>query len=171
VQGAAQILGLRWFEVMLLIERAVAKGQKQESAQKLPKTIGIDEKHTPCGMLTLVNDLDILRVTKVLTGVKKEPLKDYLGCFPESQREFVRAVALDLCDTSYPAIAEVIPESWSKIVYDRIHVMQHVSKAVEKVRKQEHAYLLRTGDQRLSGTRYLWSYSNENLPEHRRATG
>ena len=75
VQGAAQILGLRWFEVMLLIERAVAKGQKQESAQKLPKTIGIDEKHTPCGMLTLVNDLDTLRVTKVLTGVKKEPAR------------------------------------------------------------------------------------------------
>jgi len=33
------------------------------------------------------------------------------------------AVALDLCDTFYAAIAEVIPESWNKIVYDRFHVM------------------------------------------------
>ena len=59
-----------------------------------------------------------------------------------TEGESVRAVALDMCDTFYAAIAEVIPESWNKIVYDRFHVMQHVSKAVEKVRKQEHAYLL-----------------------------
>ena len=168
VQGAAQILGLSWFEVMHLMERAVARGQKKESAAQLPKTIGIDEKYTPCGVLTLVNDLDTPRVAKVLVGVKKEPLKEYLGSFPEPQRESVRAVALDMCDTFYAAIAEVIPESWNKIVYDRFHVMQHVSKAVEKVRKQEHAYLLRTSDQRLTGTRFLWSYSDENLPEHRR---
>ena len=73
-----------------------------------------------------------------------------------------------MCDTFYAAIVGVIPESWSKIVYDRFYVMQHVRKAVEIVRKQEHAYLLRTSDQRLSGTRHLWSYSDENLPEQRR---
>ena len=168
VQGAAQILGLSWFEAMHLMERAVQRGQKRESAHPLPKTIGIDEKHTPCGVLTLVNDLDTPRVTKVLVGVKKEQLKEYIGSFPEPQRKAVRAVALDMCDTFYAAIADVIPESFNKIVYDRFHVMQHVCKAVESVRKQEQSYLLRTSDRRLQGTRYLWSYSDENLPEHRR---
>ena len=49
VQGAAHILGLSWSEVMHLMERAVARGQKKESAAQLPKTIGIDEKYTPLG--------------------------------------------------------------------------------------------------------------------------
>ncbi len=73
-------------------------------------------------MLTLVNDLDTPHVAKVLVGVKKEPLKEYLGSFPETQRKAVRAVALDMCDTFYAAIADVIPESFDKIVYDRFHV-------------------------------------------------
>lgn len=168
VQGAAQILGLSWSEMMHLMERAVARGQKKEKAKPLPETLGVDEKHTPCGVLTLVNDLDTPRVTKVLVGAKKEPLTEYLGSFPAPQREAVVAVAIDMSDTFYGAIAATIPGAVDKIVYDRFHVMQHLSKAVEKVRKQEQGYLLRWDDKRLNGTRYVWSYSDENLPaEHR----
>jgi transposase len=168
VQGTAQILGLSWSEAMHLMERAVARGQKKEDPKSLPETLGVDEKHTPCGVLTLVNDLDKPRVTKVLYGAKKEPLREYIASFPEEQREAVRAVAIDMSDTFYGAIAATIPGAADKIVYDRFHVMQLISKAVEQVRKQEHAYLLRWDDSRLSGTRYLWSYSDENLPEQRR---
>ena len=72
-------------------------------------------------MLTLVNDLDTPHVTKVLVGVKKEPLKEYIGSFPETQRKAVRAVALDMCDTFYAAIADVIPESFAKVCHDHFN--------------------------------------------------
>jgi transposase len=73
-----------------------------------------------------------------------------------------------MCDTFYAAVAETIPEAAQKIVYDRFHVMQHVTRAVNQVRKQESAQLLRRGDDRLKGSRYLWLYSEDNLPaEHK----
>lgn len=168
VQGAAVILGLSWYEVMHLMQRAVARGQKKESGDPLPEFLGVDEKHTSCGVLTLVNDLSAPRVKKVLLGAKKEPLADYLRSFPEPQREAVVAVAMDMSDTFYGAVAATIPDSCDKIVYDRFHVMQLVSRAVEQVRKQEQAYLVRFDDKRLNGTRYLWSYSDENLPDKKR---
>jgi transposase len=168
VQGAAELLRQSWAEAMHLMQRAVARGLKKEEGRPLPQTLGIDEKHTPCGVLTLVNDLEKRRVYKVLVGAKKEPLKEYLGSFPEAQREAVVAVAIDMSDTFYGGVAETIPDSAPKIVYDRFHVMQLVSKAVNEVRKQEHSYLLRKQDERLKGTRYLFSYSDENVPEGQR---
>ena len=47
--------------------------------------------------------------------------------------------------------------------------MMHVSRALDTVRKQEHRQLTAENDARLKGTKYLWLYSKENLPEHRRA--
>lgn len=164
VQGAAAILRLSWDEVMLLMERAVARGQKRQQPKSLPRKLGIDEKHTSCGVLTLVNDLAHGCVAQVLPGKKKEPLKEYLSFFSQEQREQVTAVALDMCDTFYAAVAETIPEATDKIVYDRFHVMQHVSKAVNKVRSQESAQLARRGDERLKGSRFVWLYSAENVP-------
>lgn len=99
-------------------------------------------------VLTLVNDIARGCVTKVLPGKKKEPLKEYLDSFPLEQRAQVCAVALDIGDTFYAAVAEPIPEATDKFVYDRFHVMQQVSKAVNQVRKQESAQLARRGDER-----------------------
>jgi transposase len=168
VQGAAELLRLSWAEAMHLMQRAVERGQAREQNQPLPKQLGIDEKHTPCGVLTLVNDVGKKRVKKILVGKTKAPLKEYLESFPETQREAVQAVAMDLCDTFYGAVAATIPNSADKIVYDRFHVMQMVSKAVNQVRQAENAYLLRRGDKRMQGTRYLWGYSDENVPDHQR---
>ena len=168
VQGAAQILGLSWAEAMHLMRRAVARARRREPEQTLPTKLGIDEKHTPCGVLTLVNDLSRDRVLHIIEGAKKEPLKDYLKSFPEAQREAVQAVAIDMSDTFYGAVASAIPEAVDKIVYDRFHVMKLVGKAVQDVRAKEHASLVRTGDKRLSGTRYLFGYSDENVPDKQR---
>ena len=168
VQGTAEILKQSWAEAMHLMQRAVARGLKKQEGQPLPTTLGVDEKHTPCGVLTLVNDLDKRRVYKVLVGAKKDPLKEYLGSFPAAEREAVVAVAIDMSDTFYGAVAATIPDSADKIVYDRFHVMQLVGRAVNEVRLKEHSYLLRKQDDRLKGTRYLFGYSDENVPETQR---
>jgi transposase len=43
--------------------------------------------------------------------------------------------------------------------------MSHVGEAIDKVRKQEHRALLATGDGTLTGTKYLWLYGAETMPE------
>ncbi|MDC8449190.1 MAG: transposase [Nitrospira sp.] len=61
-----------------------------------------------------------------------------------------------------------VPHADKKIVFDRFHVMGHVGKAVDTVRKQEPRALRASGDETLKGRTYLWLYSREHVPERRR---
>jgi transposase len=47
--------------------------------------------------------------------------------------------------------------------------MVHMMKAVDTVRKREHWKLKRIGDETLTGTKYTWLYSRENLPQRHKA--
>jgi len=47
--------------------------------------------------------------------------------------------------------------------------MSHLVQAVDMVRKQEHRELKREGLGVLAGTKYLWLYSQENLPPEKRS--
>jgi transposase len=58
-----------------------------------------------------------------------------------------------------------VPEAAEKIVFDRFHI---IGKAVDTVRKQEHRALMALGDETLKGSKYLWLYSQENVPAQRR---
>ena len=53
------------------------------------------------------------------------------------------------------------------IVHDRFHVSKYLGEALDKVRRQEHIQLSKEGDDSLKGTRQLWLYAMENLPEDR----
>jgi hypothetical protein len=76
---------------------------------------------------------------------------------------------MDMWPAYINSTLEHVPQADEKIVFDRFHIMMHVSRAVDTVRKQEHRQLAAEDDARLKGTKYLWLYSKENLPEHRRA--
>ena len=61
-----------------------------------------------------------------------------------------------------------VPEVAKKIVFDRFRVMSHIRKAVGAVLKQEHCDQTAAGDETVEGSKYLWLYSRENVPELRR---
>jgi len=42
------------------------------------------------------------------------------------------------------------------VVFDKFHIVQHLGSAVDAVQRAEHRQLLRAGDNRLTGSRYLW---------------
>lgn len=71
---------------------------------------------------------------------------------------------MDMWPAYFTATSNYLPKADSKIVFDWFHVMQHVCKAVDKVRRQEHKQLMGQGDDRLKGSKYLWLYSKDNLP-------
>ena len=66
------------------------------------------------------------------------------------------------------ATVKCVPDAATKIVFDRFHIMKHVGKAVDQVRREEQWELHRRGDTSLKKTRFLWLYSYENLPDHQR---
>ena len=61
-----------------------------------------------------------------------------------------------------------MPLAADKIVFDRFHIMQHATEAVDDVRKAEHRQLLQAGDDQLTGTKYAWLTNQENLSDSRR---
>jgi len=166
VQGTAAILSQSWDEVFCVMERAVARGLARKE-HKLPTQIGVDEKAASKGhrYITLVNNLAGGTVDKVLLGRKAAPLESYFLSYPKEQREAVEAVAMDMSGPFRSAVEEVIPGASSKIVYDRYHIMAIMNRAVDTVRKQENAALRNEGDDTLVGSKYLWLYGQERLPQ------
>jgi len=75
---------------------------------------------------------------------------------------------MDMWDPFVAATRAKVPEAAGKIVFDRYHVMSHVGKAVDGVRKLEHRQLMEEGDETLKGSKYLWLYGRENVPRSRR---
>jgi len=55
-----------------------------------------------------------------------------------------------------------------KIVFDRFHLMGYLGRAVDTVRKQENRALMAEGDKPCAGSKCLWPYSQENLPDRHR---
>lgn len=169
VTGATRILRISWDEAWNIMERAVARGKLRKKARTVTR-IGIDEKSVGKGhdFITIVNDSDGGTVEHIEDGNSQSSLESYYQHLTPEQREAIEAVAIDMWDPYIAATKAYVPHAEQKIVFDRFHVMAHVSKAVDTVRKREHRELLAEGDETLKGTKYLWLYSKENLPEKKR---
>jgi len=134
------------------------------------RQIGIDEKAAAKGhkYLTLVCDLDEGTVEHIAEDRKTESLNGYYKGLSKEQLAGIEAVAMDMWEPYINATLDHVPEAVGKIVFDRFHVMGYVGKAVDTVRKQAHRDLMASGDETLKGSKYLWLYSRENVPDRRR---
>ena len=169
VTGATKILQVSWDEAWGIMARAVKRG-RQRKAPKMVRQIGVDEKAVAKGhkYLTLVCDLDAGTVEHIAEGRRQESLDGYYAGLTQEQLGGIEAVAMDMWAPYIQATQTRVPEAAEKIVFDRFHIMGHVGKAVDTVRTQEHRELMASGDETLKGSRYLWLYSRENVPERRR---
>jgi len=169
VSGATKILRISWDEGWGIMERAVKRGRHRK-APKVVRQIGIDEKAAAKGhkYLTLVCDLDEGTVEHIAEDRKTESLNGYYKGLSKEQLAGIEAVAMDMWEPYINATLDHVPEAAGKIVFDRFHVMGYVGKAVDTVRKQEHRDLMASGDETLKGSKYLWLYSRENVPDRRR---
>ena len=93
----------------------------------------------------------------------------YYRSLSKRQLAGIEAVAMDMWEPFVASTVAHVPDGESKIVFDRYHIMKHMTEAVDQVdRKSEHRRLHAEGDETLKGTKYLWLYSEENLPESSR---
>ncbi len=166
VLGASRLLRISWHEAWNLMERAVRRGQ-QAKRKRVLRHLGVDEKAVAKRhqYVTLVCDLDRSTVEYIADDRKKTSLDAYYQSLTKKQLAGIQAVAMDMWDPFISSTLAHVPEGKDKIVFDRYHVMDHMLKAVDQVRKREHRSLLAEGDETLKGTKYFWLFSEENLPE------
>jgi len=166
VLGAARILNLSWDETWGVMKRAVARGLLAKQRRVVAR-IGVDEKAAAKGhkYITLVCDIDGATIEYIGDDRKTETLDGYFDSLSEEQLAGIEAVAMDMWEPYINSTLTHVPDGKDKIVFDRFHIMQHMGRAVDTVRKVEHRTLKAEGDERLTGSKYLWLYSRENLPE------
>jgi transposase len=166
VLGASRLLRTSWDETWHLMERAVARGQavKEWAA---PALVGVDEKAAGRGhdYVTVVSDLARGTVEYLADERKESSLDSYFDRFSSEALAGIEAVGMDMWEPYANSVRSHLDDADDKIVFDRYHIMKYVLGAVDTVRKQENRALVATGDKSLSGSKYLWLYSAENLPE------
>jgi transposase len=169
VQGACRLLRMNWDEVWGIMSRAVARGLRRKQEKVIP-VFGVDEKAFKKGhkYMTVVCDLKKATVEHVAEDRKAESLKAFWKSLSPEQLQGIEAVTMDMWSPYIQATIQCVPEAGSKIVFDRFHIMNHMVKAVDAVRKQEHRQLSAAGDNTLKGTKYFWLFSEENLPDKHR---
>lgn len=155
--AVAELLSLSWQAVSGIQQRAVTRGLARR-AQRLPRRLGVDEtsyqkRHE---YVTVVMDQETGTVVHVADGRGRETLDTFFDTFTWEERAQVESVAMDMWAGYIASVGTKIPGAEDKIAYDKFHVAQHLSQAVDKVRRQENRALVAANDERLKGTKYLW---------------
>ena len=170
VTGVTRLLGASWDAVWGVLTRAVARGLARKP-QRIPPRLGIDEKaiHKNHHYESLVVDLDRKTVETVINERTQASLEAYYRQFTREELAAVQAIAMDMWDPYIAATKAYVPDADRKIVFDRYHATTQVTKALDEVRRHEHKALQAQDDLRLQGTKHLWLWNAENVPEWRRA--
>ena len=160
--AVARCLHLSWDEVDGIMQRAVKRGlarrQLEEPGAGAPARLGVDEtsfakRHE---YVTVVTDLDTSEVLYVGEKRTTATLETYYESLSESELNRIEAVCMDMWPPYIKATMKHVPGAEEKIAFDKFHVAKYLGDAVDKVRRREHRGMKRAGDDRLTGTRYLW---------------
>lgn len=171
VKGAAGLLRITWDEAWGIKERAVARGLSRR-CQDITTHLGIDEKAIAKRhrYLTVVADLDRSRVLYLAEDRKQESLDGFWATLTPEQRDGIEAIAMDMWEPYIQSTRAHLDEAEAKIVFDKFHVAKHLHEAVDRVRRTEHRALKQRGDDRLTGTKYLWLMRPKTMTPEQRAT-
>jgi transposase len=156
-KAVAEQLKLSWDEIHGIMSRAVKRGLERRKAETVSH-LGVDEKAFRKGhqYLTIVNDMVRGRVLYVAEDRKQSSLDGFWKTLRAEQLAGIEAIAMDMWDPYINSTREHLPEADGKIVFDKYHIAQYLSKAVDEVRRKEQRILKAAGDDRLTGTRYDW---------------
>src|SRR5690606_34789027 len=151
------------------MQRAVRRGLARRELT-VPRRVGVDETsfQKRYEYVTVVADLDQGVVHHVSDGRGKEALSGYYESFEKEKLGAIETVAMDMWAPYIAATVSALPDAGSKIAFDKFHVAMHLGKAVDQVRRSEHRELREAGDETLKGSKHLWLYHPERLPEKHR---
>jgi transposase len=157
VSAVAKQLRITWDEADGIMQRAVRRGLARRKLEP-PRYVGADEtsfqrRHE---YVTVVGDLERDRVIYVADDRSQASLDGFWQGLTPEQRAGIEGVAMDMWEPYIRSTRDYLADADEKIVFDKFHVAQHLSKAVDEVRRREHRERMAAGDPILKGTKYDW---------------
>jgi len=131
-----QLMRIAWRTVGRIIERVVAKRRPADPLDNL-EYIGIDELsyRKQHHYVTVVVDHRNERVVWGGEGKSAESLLAFFEQLGPERCKAVKVVTMDMSAAFIKAVAEAVPDA--QVVFDRFHVQQLVSQAVDEVRRDQ----------------------------------
>lgn len=157
IQAVARHLRLRWETV-----KNIDKAYLLETLPALDPTkltgleyIGVDEVARAKGhdYMTVIYDMVGGHLIGVEVGRKAAVFTGFLKQLTAATAAGIKAVAMDMGPAYQKAVRGSLPAA--DIVFDRFHVMQNYSKAIQNQRRTEFRKADNTGKKLMKGTHYL----------------
>jgi len=164
----AEHFRLDWKLVATIVRRVVEEGIKLRKLKPL-RIIGIDEVSRKRGhkYLTLVYDLERGRLIWIGLDRKEKTLDQFFSWLGRRKSRNLKAICLDMWAPYFSSVTSHAPQA--TILFDRFHVIQHLNRAVDEVRRAEVRKLVGEKQIALKKTRFILLKNPWNLtPKERR---
>lgn len=156
IKEVSDELDLDWHTVKDL-EKQYMREQLRRTGSVSPRVIGVDEISIGKGHQYRIVVSDLERGRAIWFGGKDRSEKSmdefYTWLGPVKCRK-IRLVVMDMSAAFRASALKPGNAPQAEILYDKFHVLQHLSKAMDKVRKQEYARLEGEDRRYIKGQRY-----------------
>ncbi|MGH9203961.1 MAG: ISL3 family transposase, partial [Vicinamibacterales bacterium] len=166
VAACARIVGEHDTRLWRVLKHYVARARAKRNDSKV-RRVGIDETSARRGhdYISLFVDLDVPRVLFGTDGRDSSVVSAFAADLlaHKGTPRTITDVCMDMSPAFYVGVTTHLPDA--QITYDRYHLIQMLTKAVDDVRRAE----AKTRPE-LRGTRYAWLKNPSNLTRRQRGT-
>ncbi|MDZ7802968.1 ISL3 family transposase [Thiohalophilus sp.] len=164
----AALFRCSWCTVEAAVDEAVAYGLAHRDLSQVTH-IGIDEISRKRGHVYVTNVYD-LKSRQLLwsgEGRAKETLEGFFDWFGEERTAQLEGVCCDMWQPYADVVKTKAPKAI--LVFDKFHIVQHLTKAVDQVRRDEIREKGQEHKALMSKTRYIWLKNPWNLTDKQQA--
>lgn len=163
VSSVAEEFGLHW-ETVKSLNIQYMERQLAENPVKPPEVLGIDEISVGHGheYRIIVHDLKERRpIWFGGTDRSKASMDEFYAWLGPERCEEVSLAVMDMWKAFETSFLEHCPQG--RIAYDHFHISQHLSRAIDSIRRAEYKRLDGEGRKFIKGQRYNLLSNRENL--------
>jgi transposase len=165
IKAVAEELHLDWHTVKDL-EKQYMREQLSRVGTPAPKVIGIDEVSIRKGQTYRIVVSDLVRRRPIWFGGQdrsEESMDEFYKWLGPRKNKQIRLAVMDMWKAFRNSTLKKENAPQAAILFDKFHVLRHLSEALDKVRKSEYARLTGGGRRFIKGQKYTLLSHRENL--------
>ena len=117
------------------VHRKLKEFTFKEDFSRLPEILSIDEFSYQKGKLAFIaQDFETKKIITILENRTQTTIRNCFFRYSKEARDSVKIVTVDIFGSYIPMIPKLFPNA--KIVIDRFHIVQHMSRALNQTRIQ-----------------------------------
>lgn len=164
----AELYTVHWNTVAAAVRQAVAWGLAHRDMSHIEE-IGVDELSRRKGHVYVTNVYDLKEKNLLWSGEERE--KETLDAFVREHGKALKQTVKGICCDMWQPYINRLKKHFPKatLVFDRFHILQQLSRAIDLVRAEEAREQKKTNPELLKRSRYLFLKNPERLTDKQRA--